>query len=100
MDREALCDGAFDEIDFQANHMRDLKAMTTYFDFDIDRTVEQWKEWEHDKDESIVGYRNKSFRSPVTATPAPPMATPWLKALDDSMETFLNEFGAESTQSA
>ncbi len=93
MNREAQCENANDQIDFQANHMRDLLSLTTYYDFDMDRTVEQWKEWEHDKDESIVGYRNKSFASPVTGTPAPPMGTPWLQAMDDSRESFLNDIG-------
>lgn len=100
MDRETQCNDAYDDIDLQANHIRDLMDMTTYYDFDLDRTVEQWKEWEHDKDESIVGYRNKSFRSPVTGTMAPAMATPWMKALDDSMGTFMNDIVTPQNESA
>ena len=46
-------------------------------------------EWEHHKEESITGYRNKAFKSPVTGTKAPVHHTPWLEALDDSEKTFM-----------
>lgn len=98
--REAQNQGAEDQIDFQANHLRDLVKDTDYPDFDIGLTVEQWKEWEHDKVESIIGYRNKSFRSPVTGTKAPDMATPWFQAMDDSMETFMDDIVRERATSA
>jgi trimethylamine monooxygenase len=98
--RQGQCDNAYDEIDFQANHLRDLMQMTDYPDFDVQKTVDQWKEWEHDKDESIVGYRNKSFVSPVTNSPAPAMATPWLKKMDDSMQSFMTDIASAQTQPA
>jgi trimethylamine monooxygenase len=100
MEREGQNRNAEDQIDFQANHLRDLVKDTDYPDFDIDLTVEQWKEWEHDKVESIVGYRNKSFRSPVTGTQAPDMATPWFKAMDDSMDTFMQDIVRAHANSA
>jgi trimethylamine monooxygenase len=98
--RQGQCDNAYDEIDFQANHLRDLMQMTDYPDFDVQKTVDQWKEWEHDKDESIVGYRNKSFVSPVTNSPAPAMATPWLQKMDDSMQSFMTDIASAQTQPA
>jgi trimethylamine monooxygenase len=98
--REATCQNAEDEIDFQANHLRDLVKDTDYPDFDIDLTVQQWKEWEHDKVESIIGYRNKSFVSPVTGTRAPDMATPWYQAMDDSMGTFMKDIVQPKAKSA
>ena len=58
-------------------------------DYVIDMTVEEFREWEHDKEHSIVGYRNKAFKSPCTGTMAPVHHTPWLDALDDSMKAFL-----------
>lgn len=100
MEREGQCENAYDEIDFQANHVRDLIALTDYPDFDVQKTVDQWKEWEHDKDESIVGYRNKSFVSPITYSPAPAMATPWLNKMDDSLQSFMNDIVSPQTQSA
>jgi trimethylamine monooxygenase len=36
-------------------------------------------------------YRNKSFSSPVTGSTGPVHHTPWEKAMDDSLKTFLNK---------
>ena len=87
--REEALKDAFEKIDFQADHVRDLVKDTDYPKFDIDMTVEEFREWEHDKEHSIVGYRNKAFKSPCTGTMAPVHHTPWLDALDDSMKAFL-----------
>jgi trimethylamine monooxygenase len=87
--REEALKTAFEKIDFQADYVRELCAATDYPKFDIDMTVDEFKEWEHDKVDSIVGYRNKAFKSPCTGTMAPVHHTPWLEALDDSMKTFL-----------
>lgn len=87
--REEALKDAFQKIDFQADYVRDLCQATDYPKFDIDMTVDEFKEWEHDKEHSIVGYRNKAFKSPCTGTVAPVHHTPWLEAMDDSMKTFL-----------
>ena len=87
--REEALKNAFEKIDFQADYVRDLCAVIDYPKFDIDMTVDEFKEWEHDKVNSIVGYRDKAFKSPCTGTMAPVHHTPWLEALDDSMKTFL-----------
>ena len=88
--REEALKDAFAKIDFQADYVRDLCAATDYPKFDIDMTVDEFKEWEHDKQNSIVGYRNKAFKSPCTGTTAPVHHTPWLEAMDDTMKTFLS----------
>lgn len=77
------------EIDFQADHIRDLMAGTDYPDFDLQMTQDEFKEWEHHKVESITGYRDRSFVSPCTGSKAPVHHTPWWDAMDDSMATFL-----------
>ena len=87
--REEALEDPFQEIDFQADYLKDVMAQTDYPAFDIDQTVEAFREWEHDKEHSIVGYRNKAFKSAVTGTMAPAHHTPWLEAMDDSMATFL-----------
>ncbi|MFO7476991.1 MAG: NAD(P)/FAD-dependent oxidoreductase [Methyloceanibacter sp.] len=87
--REEALKDAFEKIDFQADYVRDLVKDTDYPKFDIDLTVAEFKEWEHDKEHSIVGYRNKAFKSPCTGTMAPLHHTPWLEAMDDSMKAFL-----------
>lgn len=85
---EALAD-PFQEIDFQTDYTRELVAATDYPDFDLDLVTKLFYEWEHDKEHSITGYRNKAFKSPCTGTMAPVHHTPWAEAMDDSMKTFL-----------
>jgi trimethylamine monooxygenase len=88
-DRLAACEGPFDEIDFQADYMLDLYKDVDYPSHDVDLTRAHFRAWEHDKEVSITGYRDRSFSSPCTGTVAPVHHTPWWQALDDSMATFL-----------
>lgn len=90
--REERLDGAFDDIDFQADHIADLAAMTDYPAFDIDLTRAIFKEWEHHKDENILTYRDRAgFASPCTGTESSAHHTDWWAALDDSMATYVGE---------
>ena len=43
----------------------------------------------HHKAENILTYRERSFPSVLTGNVAPVHHTPWMKALDDSLEAFL-----------
>jgi trimethylamine monooxygenase len=89
-DEEAVQD-AFEAIDFQTEYVRDLLAPTDYPRLDVDKVAATFKEWEHHKAENILTYRDRSYRSILTGTQAPIHHTPWLQALDDSLETFLNQ---------
>jgi trimethylamine monooxygenase len=88
-EREDALPDAFAQIDFQADHIQDLLKDVDYPAFDLDLTREHFKKWEHDKEESIIGYRDRGFSSPCTGTPAPTHHTPWWTAHDDSLTTFL-----------
>jgi trimethylamine monooxygenase len=46
-------------------------------------------EWEHHKAENIMGFRDNAYKSIMTGTMSPKHHTPWLKAMDDSMESYL-----------
>ena len=92
--REEKLSNPFEDIDFQADYVRDLCALSDYPPFDIQMTADMFKKWEHDKEESIVGYRDIAFKSPCDGTQATVHHTPWLKAMDDSMRTFLSAPGA------
>ena len=70
-EREGKLEDPLQEIDFQADYMRDLLQDVDYPSFDLDLTVEEFKEWEHHKEENILTYRDKSFRSPCTGNMAP-----------------------------
>jgi len=87
--REEKLADAFEMIDFQTDYTKELVAATDYPDFDLDMAADLFKEWEHDKEHSITGYRDKAFKSPCTGTMAPKHHTSWIDALDDSMATFL-----------
>ena len=45
---------------------------------------------EHNKHEDIMTYRDRAHRSVVTGNMAPLHHTPWIKAMDDSMSSYLN----------
>jgi trimethylamine monooxygenase len=38
-----------------------------------------------------MAFRDNSYVSPMTGTKAPPHHTPWVDALDDSMEAYLQK---------
>ncbi len=78
-------------IDFQTEYTKELHKMSDYPKIDFELIRKHFKEWEHHKVENILTYRDKSFSSPVTGSVAPIHHTPWEKAMDDSMETFLNK---------
>lgn len=89
--REEAADGAFEDIDFQAAYVRDLLDATDYPGFDVEGVAELFKQWQRDKREDILGYRDKSYRSVLTGTLSPAHHTPWMQAMDDSLEAFLSE---------
>ena len=87
--REEALRNPIDDIDFQTAYCKDLAAATDY-DMDWDVQCENFKHWEHHKDEDIAGYRDHSHKSPVTGTQAPMHHTKWWEALDDTLETFMD----------
>lgn len=89
-EREEAAGDPFAQINFQTEYVRDLLGATDYPFLDVDKVAELFKQWEHDKEGNILGYRNKSYCSVLTGNQAPPHHTPWMEALDDSLEAFLN----------
>jgi trimethylamine monooxygenase len=88
---EEAVEDPFQAIDFQTEYTRDLLVATDYPPLDVDEVARMFKEWEHHKMENILTYRDHAFKSTLTGTLAPVHHTPWMKALDDSMEAFLNQ---------
>ncbi|VEG51880.1 flavin-containing monooxygenase FMO [Mycolicibacterium aurum] len=85
----AEVDSVAGQIDFQTDYVRDLMTLSDYSAFDIDLVRQHFFTWEHDKEASITGYRDKSFASPCTGTVGPPPHTTWWDELDDSLARFL-----------
>ena len=88
-DRYARVDSIMEQIDFQTEYVRDLMTLTDYPSFDLDLVRQHFVEWEHDKEESITGYRDKSFASPCTGSVGPTPSTTWWDEPDDSLARFL-----------
>ena len=89
--REEALKDAFEQIDYQKDYIVELADAVDYAPCDWEMTVALFKEWEHDKEHSILGYRDKAFTSACTGTKAPVHHTPWIEAMDDSMADFLAE---------
>ncbi len=87
--REEKLANPIEAIDFQTDYMRHLLAATDYPPLDVDHVAKLFKEWEHHKGEDILTYRDKAFPSVITGTMSPAHHTPWMQAMDDSLEAFL-----------
>ena len=87
--REEKLDGAEQLIWFQGDNVKELIAATDYPGFDVEGVNRTFMAWEHHKGENIMGYRDNSYPSLMTGHQQPKHHTPWLKALDDSMATYL-----------
>jgi len=96
-EREGTLEGDEENIRFQADYLQDLINDTDYPMFDIEQVVQLFLEWEHNKHGDIMGFRNYPHRSALTGTMAPVHHTPWLEALDDSMECYLADKPIEDT---
>lgn len=98
--REEALKDPYEQIVFQGDYVRDLVKDTDYPKFDIDAVDQAFIEWEHDKEHSIIGYRDKIFRSPCTGTMSPHHHTPWWEAMDDTMKTYLEAGEPQPSKSA
>ena len=80
-----------EEIRFQTDFVMDLaKDCGKDYPYNIDVT-DIFDEWEHNKVENVLTYRDQSFPSKFTGTPSPVHMRSFMDALDDSMETFMNK---------
>lgn len=88
-EREEKLETDEDMIWFQGDNTQELIDMTDYPSFDIEGTNKTFMEWEHHKHDDIMGFRNNGYKSLMTGTMAPAHHTPWVEAMDDSMESYL-----------
>jgi trimethylamine monooxygenase len=87
--REEKLENPEQMIWFQGDYVKQLIDATDYPSFDIEAVNKTFMTWEHDKAADIMGYRNKSYRSLMTGNQQPAHHTPWLEAMDDSLEAFM-----------
>ena len=91
-DREAREDANADDYDcirYQGDYVKELIAETDYPSFDVDGANEAFFQWKKHKKQDIMTFRNNSYKSVITGTMAPVHHTPWKDAMDDTIESYL-----------
>ncbi len=78
-------------IEYQGDYVRELAAETDYPSFDIDAANTAFFQWKKHKKQDIMAFRDNGYVSPMTGHKAPPHHTKWVDAMDDSMESYLQE---------
>ncbi len=89
--REEKLENDEDMIYFQGAYTQELIDATDYPSFDIETLNKMFMEWERHKHENIMNFRDNSYRSVMTGTMSPKHHTPWMEAMDDSMESYLEK---------
>ncbi|MCK4869312.1 MAG: NAD(P)/FAD-dependent oxidoreductase, partial [Alphaproteobacteria bacterium] len=89
--REEALETDEEMIYFQGDYVQDLINDTDYPNFDVEGVNKTFVQWEHDKHDDIMGFRNNSYRSLMTGNMQPKHHTPWVDELDDSMEAYLKD---------
>ena len=95
IDQEAKLSTPEQMVKFQGEYIKQLIAETDYPSFDIDAVNHVFMQWKKHKQENIMGFRDKTYRSVMTGKMSKPHHTPWLYALDDSLESYLHSENAE-----
>lgn len=90
-ERELKLTTDYEGIYFQGDYVKDLIAATDYPEFNVDAVDEAFIEWKHHKQENIMGFRDNSYCSVITGRMQPKHHTLWMNAMDDSLESYLNE---------
>jgi len=87
--REDASDDVKYAIKYQGDYVLELIQETDYPTFDVAGACEAFFQWKGHKGEDIMTFRNNSYKSVITGTKAPVHHTPWKDALDDSLESYL-----------
>lgn len=89
-DRHQSLDGSDEQnIDFQADYILDLLKTIDYPDFPVKKQGAILKQWLRDKQEDIMGFREKTYASTMTNTMSTELPARWLDIKDDSLESFM-----------
>lgn len=90
-ERELTLETAEEMFTFQGDYIMELIEATDYPTFDIEGVRKTFLEWKNHKKENIMTFRDYSYRSLMTGTQSPAHHTPWIDALDDSLEAYLSD---------
>ena len=73
----------------RGDYVKELIAETDYPSFDVDGANDAFFQWKKHKKQNIMTFRDNSYKSVMTGTMAPAHHTPWKDALDDTLESYL-----------
>ncbi len=90
-ERELKLETAEEMYTYQGDYIQSLIDETDYPSFDIPAVNQAFLEWKHHKKENIMTFRDHAYASIMTGTMSPKHHTPWIDALDDSMEAYLSD---------
>lgn len=90
-ERELTLETAEEMYTYQGDYIQELIDDTDYPTFNIPEINKTFLEWKHHKKENIMTFRDHSYRSVMTGTMSPKHHTPWIDALDDSLEAYLSK---------
>lgn len=93
--RESKIKNSEQMVKFQGEYIKQLIAETDYPSFNIDAVNEVFMQWKKHKKDNIMGFRDKTYRSVMTGKMSKQHHTPWLYALDDSLEAYLDSENRE-----
>ena len=88
-EREEVSDDGKYAIRYQGDYVEELISETDYPSFDVDGACEAFYQWKKHKSENIMGFRDNAYKSVITGSMAPKHHTPWVDALDDTTEVYL-----------
>jgi trimethylamine monooxygenase len=75
--------------EFQADNIKELIAETDYPSFDVDGVNKLLYQWKNHKKEDIMNFRDNAYLSVMTGKMSPKHHTAWMKAMDDSLQSFM-----------
>eukprot|EP01084_Bolivina_argentea_P315761 547164_1 len=89
-------------IQFQTDYILDLyKQLSNPNEYCDDKNKlnysNEFNQWEHDKHDNILTYRDKCFKSKLTGIMSTKFHTLWTNSFDDSLENFLSSKPIDDT---
>ena len=87
--REDALEDDYQCIWYQGDYTKELIEETDYPTFDVEGACMAFKQWKGHKKQNIMTFRDNSYKSVITGTMAPVHHTPWKDAMDDTIESYL-----------
>lgn len=81
----------YDSFSFDSEYIRDLLNDSDYPEHGHEARLNLYKKWLQDKSTNMLTFRDQSFTSTISNEMSPPPMVPWMKAMDDSLQGFIQQ---------